>query len=211
MSAMDQLLSIASEPIGPAIGAGSAPILADRGDSGLELLEVLRARNGFYAFLSALHVFPLGKSAGERDLESWNAETLWRDAYADLAAGCLFFAEDIFGGQFCLKNGAVFVFDPETGEQTRSGGTLEEWAQHVLLEHDVLCGTPLAREWQERYGALPPGRRLIPKMPFVLGGDFAVENLYVGDPVDAMRFRGALAQQLRSLPDGATIQLKVTH
>jgi len=211
MSAMDQLLSIASEPIGPATGAGSAPILADRRDRGLELLEALRARNGFYAFLSALHVFPLGKAGGERDLESWNGETLWRDAYAHLAAGCFFFAEDIFGGQFCIKDGAVFVFDPETGEQTRSGGTLEEWAQHVLLEHDVLCGTPLAREWQERYGALPPGRRLIPKMPFVLGGDFAVENLYVGDPVDAMRFRGAVAKQLRSLPDGATIQLKVTH
>jgi hypothetical protein len=211
MSAMDQLLAIASEPIGPPIGAGSAEILAARGDSGLELLEVLRARNGFYAFFSALHVFPLGKAAGERDLESWNAEALWRDAYAHLAAGCLFFAEDIFGGQFCIKNEAIFVFDPETGEQTRSGGTLEDWAQHVLLEHDSLCGTPLAREWQERYGALPPGRRLVPKMPFVLGGDFAVENLYVSDAVEAMRFRGALAQHLRSLPDGIPIGFKVTH
>jgi len=157
MSAMDQLLSIASEPIGPPIGAGSAAILAARGDRGLELLELLRARNGFYAFFSALHVLPLGKAEGRVDLESWNAEGLWRDAYAHLAAGCLFFAEDIFGGQFCIKNDAVLVFDPETAEQTRSGGTLEEWAQHVLLEHDALCGTPLAREWQERYGALPPG------------------------------------------------------
>jgi hypothetical protein len=211
MSAMDQLLSIASEPIGPAAGPGFAAILAAQGDRGLELLDLLRARNGFYAFYSALHVFPLGMLEGKVDLESWNAEALWRDAYAHLAAGCLFFAEDIFGGQFCLKDDAVLVFDPETGEQTRSGGTLEEWAQHVLLDHDTLCGTPLAREWQERYGALPPGRRLIPKMPFVLGGDFALENLYVADPVEAMRFRGALAQHLRGLPDGAAIQLKVTH
>ena len=211
MSAIDQLLSIASEPLGPATGAGSAPILAGRGDRGLELLEVLRARNGFYAFFSALHVFPLGKAGSEVDLESWNAEALWRDAYAHLATGCLFFAEDIFGGQFCIKNDAVLVFDPETGEQTRSGGTLEEWAQQVLLEHDSLCGTPLAREWQERYGALSPGRRLIPKMPFVLGGEFALENLYAGDPVEGLRFRGALAQHLRSIPDGTPIRFKVRH
>jgi hypothetical protein len=208
MSAIDQLLSIASKPIAPARGAGPAALAGDRGR---ELLELLRARNGFYAFFSALHVFPLGKTGGEVDLESWNSQTLWRDAYAHLAAGCLFFAEDIFGGQFCLKDDAVFVFDPETGEQTRSGGTLEEWAQHVLLEHDTLCGTPLAREWQERYGALPPGRRLVPKMPFVLGGEFAIDNLYVGDPVEGMRFRGALAQHLRALPEGAPIRFKVRH
>jgi hypothetical protein len=211
MSAMNQLLSIASEPIGPASGAGSAAILAAWGDRGQELLEMLRARNGFYAFFSALHVLPLGKTEGKVDLETWNAEALWRDAYAHLATGCLFFAEDVFGGQFCIKDEAVFVFDPETGEQERSGETLEEWAQQVLVEHDFLCGTPLAREWQERHGALPPGRRLIPKMPFVSGGDFALENLYVGDPVDAMRFRGALAQHLRSLPDGTPIGFKVTH
>lgn len=26
-----------------------------------------------------------------------------------------FFAEDVFGGQFCIKDSKVYTFDPETG------------------------------------------------------------------------------------------------
>jgi hypothetical protein len=35
-------------------------------------------------------------------LDVWNAPDAWVDSYEDLAKGS-FFAEDIFGNQFCIK------------------------------------------------------------------------------------------------------------
>jgi hypothetical protein len=72
-----------------------------------------------------------------------------------------------------------------------------------------LLGYPVAHEWQRASGALAPGRRLAPRTPFVLGGTFDVANLYSASQVELMRFRGHLATQLRDLPDGATVTLKV--
>lgn len=207
MPALAQLVSIAGPPLALPAPSGS---LSEWGERGLELAELLRQRNGFYACLSALHVFPLGRTAGVMDLESWNAAELWRQEYGALSEGHLFFAEDIFGGQFCIKDQGISSFDPETGATTPIGGGIEEWAQRILVGHDLLCGTSLARRWQERHGALPPGKRLVPKTPFVLGGDFTLDNLYAGDSVEAMRLRGHLASQIQDLPDGARVSLKVT-
>ena len=67
---------------------------------------MLRERNGFYALESALHVFPSHSSQQEIGLDKWNESALWRAEYKGVADGCLFFAEDVFGGgQFCVKDG----------------------------------------------------------------------------------------------------------
>jgi hypothetical protein len=171
---------------------------------------VLAERNGFYAFVSALHLLPLTADDTAMDLRRWNEETLWRNDYGDLAEGCLFFAEDVFGGQFCLKDESVHVFDPETGSLEVLGNTLDDWAAKILSEHDVLCGTSLAQGWQETHGMLAAGKRLAPKVPFVAGGTFELRNLYVAEPVEAMRFRGRLATQIRGLPEGAKVRFKIT-
>ena len=55
------------------------------------------------------------------------------------------------------------------------------------------------------------GRRLLPKIPFALGGEYVVENLYAGRAVDGMRVRAHLATQLVDLPDGAQIEYKVVE
>ena len=81
---------------------------------------------------------------------------------------------------------------------------VQGWAAVILDDHDVLTGYSLAHEWQDRHGALPEGRRLLPKVPFVLGGDFAIGNLYCAGAVEGMRARASLATQLRDVPDGAT-------
>jgi hypothetical protein len=66
---------------------------------------------------------------------------------------------------------------------------------------------PLAHEWQVRNRALRPFERLIPRQLFVLGGKFAIENLYAADAVEGMRSRAAIAIQIRDLPDGKCIRL----
>ena len=203
-----KLLEIASPAVLETPPAFSANVLMALGERSSELVSLLEARNGFYAFESALHVFPAGDSMTSLTLEGWNSPTLWRSEYHGLADDCVFFSEDAFGGQFCIASGAVFSFNAETGEREHIGATLDDWASALLQRHRLLTGWPLAHDWQARYGMLPIGRRLIPKLPFVLGGAYSVENLRDGDAVKAMRFYGDLAGQIRSLPDGAQVRLR---
>lgn len=62
-----------------------------------------------------------------------------------------------------------------------------------------------------RHGVLVEGQRLVPKLPFVAGGEFEVDNLYAADAVEGMRARGNLAVQIRDLPDGAQISYRIVE
>ncbi len=73
----------------------------------------------------------------------------------------------------------------------------------ILREYTVITGYPLLHEWQQKNGAIAVGWRLMPKIRFVLGGSYRLENLYALSTVSAMKTRGNLARQLKDLPDGA--------
>jgi len=204
---LQRLLANASEPLRQPSESRPGFLAGDRGN---ELWSLLQTRNGFYAFENSLHVFPSG-GQDAHTLERWNAQTLWISHYRDLTNGCIFFAEDVFGGQFAVKSDAVHSFDPETGETEWLAADVEGWARAILDDYEVLTGHPLAHAWQERYGALVPGQRLLPKTPFVAGGAFKLANLYAADAVQGMRLRGDLAQQIREVPDGSQILIDVVE
>jgi len=44
----------------------------------------------------------------------------------------------------------------------------------------------------------------------VLGGGYTLENLHAAEQEELMRFRGSLATQIRDLPDGQRVRLKIT-
>jgi hypothetical protein len=203
---LDRLVSAA----GPALSARTTSntdiprTLAD------DLSTLLKRRNGFYAFESALHVFPAGPAPADTvSVQQWNSHDLWRYSYGDLAKELFFFAEDAFGVQFALRAGSVVIFEPETGKFEELAEGIEGWADKILTDYACLTGYPLAHDWQVQHGRLLPGKRLLPKRPFVLGGGYSVGNLYALDAADGMRLRGDLAVQLKDLPDGATIRFTV--
>jgi len=198
------LLSIAS----PALG-GSSPEGLPSGRLFGELSELLSGRNGFYAMEGTLHVFGSGRAVVGRSLEEWNDNAGWRAEYDGLADDYLFFAEDVFGSQFALLDDRVLTFDPETGDSETMATSLEDWADKLLAEPDILAGSSLGHSWQLSNGALTPGARLAPKRPFVLGGDFVESNLYMLDAVQGMSVRAELALQIRDLPDGTQIRYRI--
>lgn len=203
-SAIEKLLSISSEPLAP--HPPEQPTFISHYRLGAELLQLLQEKNGFYAFEAALHVFPIS-SPNFMSLEEWNSDSLWRAGYRDLAEGLLFFAEDIFQCQFCLSAEGVVRFDSETGRRASMAVTMEEWAEKVLANYSQETGCNLASEWQVRNGPITPGKRLMPKIPFFLGGAYSLENLWLADAVEGMRFKADLALQTMNLPDGAQIRL----
>ncbi len=204
--AVTKLTSIASEALG---SEPSQPYdFLDAHALASELLSMLRQKNGFYAFESALHVFPIS-SVDCMSLEEWNSDSLWRNAYQDLADGLLFFAEDVFQDQFCLSSSGVVRFEAETGRTEPYAQSIEEWARKVLSHYDVDTGWTLASKWQQENAPLRPGHRLMPKTPFFLGGQFSLDNLWEGDAVEGMRFKASLAIQTRDIPDGQRVRLVV--
>lgn len=184
-------------------------LLERNGTLGRELHEMLKLKNGFYAFESTLHVFPIHGAQGAMTLDEWNEPNLWRHEYKTLADGMCFFSEDAFGNQFCIYDGRICSFDAETGDSKVIGKTFEDWAKRILADFEFLTGYPLAHEWQAQEGSLPIGMRLMPKIPFVLGGEYKVSNLYALRAVSVMRTCGNLARQIKDLPDGAQIEVRV--
>jgi len=174
-----------------------------------ELAELLWIKNGFYAFESALLVRPLSHRGKPLGIIEWNAPGLWKSEYGGSLDGFLCFAEDVFGGQFALGRDGVVAIDAETGEQEEVAKDLEGWADAVLRDSSFRTGQPLAHDWQVQHGPLTVGHRLVPKVPFVTGGKFVLENLYSTADVEGMRFRGGIARQIRDVPDSARITFEV--
>lgn len=206
MNRVTELLSAGSEAIGP--GPREIPSILTRYPLGNDVFDMLRRKNGFYAFESSLHVFPAA-GEGHIDLDAWNSEDLWRGTYNDLSAGLLFFAEDIFQDQFCLSPKGIVRFEAETGDKEHFADSLETWANLLLEDFSYQTGWRLASEWQQIHGPIPIGKRLMPKIPFFLGGEFSMDNLWAGESVAGMRAKGDLAIQTRNLPDGSKVTLRV--
>jgi hypothetical protein len=234
---LQKLLSIAGSPICGPVANLPASLKEMAGRSADSLIDLLKEHNGFYAFESALHVLPSnclnsgitigddqplpsngtlllshdeqGRAIGcPMDLERWNMRQLWRKEFGIAAEGLLFFAEDTFGEQFALLDGRVLRFNPESAAKEEFALNLNEWAERILADYSYETGYQQVHDWQLQNGPLQTGNRLIPKIPFIMGGAFEVENLFALDAVKAMRYRADIWKQIRNLPDGTPVQLK---
>ena len=67
----------------------------------------------------------------------------------------------------------------------------------------------MAHEWQAKNGPLQMGERLLPKIPFFMGGEYNIENLWAGNPLEGTRVKGDLATQTRHLPSGSKVKLNI--
>jgi len=210
---LTKLISISSEPIG--FWADSPRTIRQDlerwGKLGTELSEVLIARNGFWTYESSLLVRPFKKASRPIGLVEWNDNNAWKCNYNIDLSRSLFFAEDAFGCQHCICTDGVAVFDPESGQFEKIADTLEGWAQVVMQDYEYRTGYPLAHEWQLRNHPLEPGTRLLPIMPFVLGGEYALDNIYAADELEGMILRAAIASQIRDVPDGDKVVIKIVN
>lgn len=171
---------------------------------------LLGLKNGFYAFAEALHVYPYSPSDryNEQEVVTWNKVSLWKRAYGLTEVTPFAFAEDVFGYQFCFDAGGVACFDPETGELEPLCATLNEWATLMLTDPETHLGYETAREWSQTKGPLRKGDRLLPVYPFITSeGSADLANLYSVDALKGMLSRADFARQIKTLPDGQSIEI----
>lgn len=206
---IDKLLRLCAPVPSCGLNTEVEVFIARAGVIGEELHYMLSKMNGGYAFESALHFFGENEGFGNLSVERWNAIDLWRSDYKHLDPLGYFFAEDIFGNQFFIKDEKISTFDSETGETEEIADSLNDWASEIMSDFDFYTGHSLAHDWQEAHGLIPLGSRLLPKIPFVVGGDFEVENLYAVSSVKSMKYWASIALQIRDMPDGSVINLKL--
>jgi hypothetical protein len=205
MKSIAQLFEIGGGPLGPSVKFN--------GQNGLirSYLDLMSEKNGFYAFESALLVRPAFIKEGTiTDSKNWNNIDLWKKAYQSLQPDAFFFAEDIFGNQFGVKNESIIRFEAETGEVEFFANSIEDWAGMILKNFNLHTGYPIAKAWQAKYGPLKTGMRLILKQPMVLGGNIEIDNMVCWVDVKGMRARGPLAEQIKDVQDGEQIVFKYT-
>ena len=178
---------------------------------GKELLELLCAKNGFFAYERALLVRPLHGTGDVLGALEWNSPELWKATYDLDMSEVLFFAEDVFGNQYGIRQKDVCYFYAETGDFAHVSDSLRGWCRAVLNDAAVRTSHPLARCWQAENGPIPGGHRLAPKLPFVCGGTYSIDNLYLTRDLKAMQFYGSIASQIRHVPDGGSIRFKITE
>lgn len=205
--------------LGKLIEIGGAPFVRNSeyvgdaveylGDTGSAIRDVLVRKNGFFCFEAALRFFPSTTVESSCGISEWNSSNLWKNDYQGLADNIFCFAEEIFGRQFVVQDEKIAVFEPETGGLEVIATSLEDWASRMLLDYRQMTGHPLAHEWQSVHGTLHPRHRLMPKRPFVLGGEYSIKNLVSVDSVGMMKSLGNLAFQLHDLPDGAKVKFKM--
>jgi hypothetical protein len=210
MKSIQKLIEISSEPItNRCASISDFSLLGKIPERTInELLNLLREKNGFLAFESALLIMPSIKQHCLPGISDWNAPEGWRRYYEHIDRVTLFFAQDIFAGQFGITSDGIIRLDPETGEVSEHSNSLEDWASKILSNYDYETGWSVGKKWQGINGSLSYEYRLLGKVPFVLGGDYKAENLVKINIVEAMEKLGRLNQQIKGIPDGEKITIK---
>lgn len=67
----------------------------------------------------------------------------------------------------------------------------------------------LVTQARENLGALRKGWKYCLAIPGILGGEYDISNIKTAPLVEMIRFSGDIGRQIKDLPDGAQIELKV--
>jgi hypothetical protein len=208
---LSQLLAQAHRPLSAADAILPPLIMAQAADLVGELTEMLAAKNDFFVFGPALHVFPCDSNDLSWELVQWNMPGLSKHEYTSFVDPGLCFAEDIFGNQFCIRDGGVYLFTVETGELKYIASSLNAWAGVILNNDRFWTGWPVAQRWVDVHGGFPLHKRLLPAIPFICNGSFELDNLQPVDASELMCFWGNFATQVRHLPDGTQLRYRFTE
>src|SRR5690348_1668203 len=130
-----KLLRVASAPLAECFHGPDPANQIRSGGLINELFATLSERNGFYAFESALLFRPYFREQPPLGLVQWNTPSVWKRSYGGRVEEMVFFAEDLFGVQFCLFENSVASFDPETGETRPISSSLDAWCAWILEDH----------------------------------------------------------------------------
>lgn len=135
---------------------------------------------------------------------------LFNKYYKDLISDIFLFGEDVFGNQFgFLRDGKIILVNIETANAEFTLNNFDDFVTQFFENMDYYSGSSILEKWLVKYGAIGEFKKLCPLKPFVIGGSYEIDNFYALEKEELFKFNSYLARQIKDLPDGAEIQIKV--
>lgn len=174
------------------------------------LRGALASRNGCVAYRGVLHVRGACLDPPWHSLRSAiEGPGSILALYPDLPADGIPFAEDAFGDQFLLRAGRVWHLTGETGELAEVAPSLEDFFDGVLADLAGVLGYEPQQAAGLVGGELAAGTLISVYPPFVTDAGDAGRSFRAIDALEVRASLAAFAAQIRDLPDGATVQIRV--
>ncbi|UGU18159.1 SMI1/KNR4 family protein [Sinomicrobium kalidii] len=174
-------------------------------------LEFIKAFNGGYFYNNSLILFGFSKEKNSQ-FNIVYMNDVFNEHYQNLVEGLYFFGQDVFGNPFAFKDGKIVFFNLESGDLEIIANDFEEWLDVLYNDLDYYTGKSLALELSvnQRKG-LAVDRRLCPKYPFILGGDYTIANLTLKDYRENVAYNSDIAKQVYNLPEGSKIKIVIKN
>ncbi|NBH74968.1 hypothetical protein [Rodentibacter pneumotropicus] len=158
-------------------------------------------KNGFLAFEGSFRVLPISESFS-RGFYSWNEFLAKELNLKDM----LFFADNILGEGFCIYKDLFYKYDFESGDLELMGSNLEDFSSTLLSDYNYYTAYSIAKEWQEKNSEILFDEVLLPKLPFVLGGDYSINNLYLCNVRRMIILKSKILDSIKKHNDGDKIK-----
>ena len=160
-----------------------------------------------YYYSNSLHFYGNGTEYNYDDLLCQN-DIILKHYNSLLQQGLTTFGEDLFGNQFCVLEEKYYLLDIETSELKIISNSFHGFLKELEQDIDYYSGFPITQEMDKaKLEMLGTGCRLCPIKPFVIGGEFKLNNLVLEKFDVNFRHNADLAKQLVSLKDGEKVKI----
>ncbi len=175
-----------------------------------ELRALLEQVNGVVLFSGGLHIRGAALAPEWHSLRrAWLSGDSINQAYPGVFASDVPFAQDCMGDQFLLRDRQVIRLLAEDGSFEPLGVDLSAFLDAARSDPLEYLGLhPLVR-FMEDGGRIRPGQLLVAYPPFMFaesGEGVALEAVAADE---AIRFHSDLARQMRGVPDGTKVEVRV--
>lgn len=174
-----------------------------------ELAALLLRTNGLVAFGGGLHIRGACREPPWHSLRAaWLGSECFALRYPAIQPTDIPFAEDALGDQFLLRDAVVHRLAAETGDVESLGVGLTEFLENAQRAPVECLGLEPLVAFEQSGGRLEPGQLLSVYPPYVAAHE-GERSMRAIPAIDRLGFLASLAKQIRDLPDGAQLQIKV--
>jgi hypothetical protein len=168
-----------------------------------ELINILNVSNGFFCFEKALKFYAVSEIKEINNI-------IYTSLESSIVDNSLYFAQDIFANQFCIKGEKIYLFDIESFEYEFVADSFQEWEKEILSDYNYFTGYSLAHEWQLKH-ILNDDERLNSKQPFILGGEYNINNLFALNTIKIIEYKLNIGIQLLDVKDGDNVNIVIEN
>lgn len=173
-------------------------------------LDFMKENNGGYFYHNSLLLF--GSTSEENQFNIIHINNLFKKYYKNIVDDLFFFGQDIFGNGFAFENENIILFNIESGQKEILANSFDGWLDVLYEDLDYYTGESLVYELNHsEREELTKEKRLCPKYPFILGGEYNIDNLVLKGYIENISYNADIAKQVYNLPEGSKIKIVINN